>query len=118
MSSTSVFLHVDFASALLLAPYVVASVPASVAQGVLQGEQRFRALAGVQVAAALMRLALGVAFVWAGLGVTGALLATVVSAALTVPIAFRLLHIGHRAWRSARRSLASIRGDIALLSSD
>ena len=37
----SVFLHVDFASALLLAPYVVASVPASVAQGVLQGEQRF-----------------------------------------------------------------------------
>ena len=38
----SVFLHVDFASALLLAPYVVASVPASVAQGVLQGEQRFR----------------------------------------------------------------------------
>jgi glycosyltransferase involved in cell wall biosynthesis/O-antigen/teichoic acid export membrane protein len=109
----SIFLHVDLASALLLAPYVVVSVPASVAQGVLQGEQRFRALAGVQVAAALMRLALGVAFVWAGLGVTGALLATVASAALTVPIAFRLLHIGRRAWRSAKRSLASVRGDIA-----
>ena len=60
-----------------------------------------------------LRLVLGIAFVWAGLGVSGALLATVASAALTVPIAFRLLHIGRRAWGSAKRSLASVRGDIA-----
>jgi glycosyltransferase involved in cell wall biosynthesis/O-antigen/teichoic acid export membrane protein len=107
------FLHVDLVAALLLAPYVVASVPASVAQGVLQGEHRFAALAGVQVVGTLLRLALGVGLVAGGLGVTGAVLATVLSAALTVPIAFLTLHIGRATWRAAHRSLSTLRGNVA-----
>jgi glycosyltransferase involved in cell wall biosynthesis/O-antigen/teichoic acid export membrane protein len=109
----SIFLRVDLGSALLLAPYVVASIPASVAQGVLQGERRFGALASVQLTAAVLRLGLGIAFVWAGLGVPGAVLATAASAVLVLPIAFRLLHIGRTAWRAAARRAASVRGEIA-----
>jgi len=108
----SLFLHVDYLAALLLAPYVVASVPASVAQGVLQGEHRFAALAGVQVASTLVRLGLGVGLVWAGFGVTGAVLATTLAAILIIPLAFGLLRIGRNAWRSARRRLGTLRGDV------
>lgn len=109
----SLFLDVDIVSALLLAPFVVASVPISVAQGVLQGEHRFQALAALQVTAALLRLALGIALVWAGLGVIGAVLATALGTSLTVPLAFRVLHVGRRAWRSARATLMALRGDLA-----
>ena len=107
----SLFLDVDLVSAVLLAPFVVASVPTSVAQGVLQGEHRFRALAALQVAAPLLRLALGIALVWAGFGVSGAILATALAAVLTVPLAFRVLRISRRAWRAARRTLTAVRGD-------
>ncbi len=109
----SVFLDVDLVSALLLAPFVVASVPTSVALGVLQGEHRFQALAALQVTTTILRLALGITFVWAGLGVIGAVLATAVAAALTVPLAFRSLRVGRRAWRAAHRTLAAVRGDLA-----
>ena len=109
----SLFLDVDLVSALLLAPFVVASVPTSVAQGVLQGQHRFRALAALQLSSALLRLGLGIALVWAGLGVIGAVLATALSAALTVPLAFYVLRVGRRAWRTARRTLAAVRGDFA-----
>ena len=85
----SVFLDVDLVSALLLAPFVVASVPTSVALGVLQGEHRFQALAALQLTTTVLRLALGITLVWAGLGVIGAVLATALAAALTVPLAFR-----------------------------
>jgi glycosyltransferase involved in cell wall biosynthesis/O-antigen/teichoic acid export membrane protein len=108
----SVFLNVDIVSALLLAPFVVASVPTSVAQGVLQGQERFRSLAALQLTTALLRLALGISLVWAGLGVIGAVLATALGAALTVPLAFRILRVGRRAWRAARRTLAAVRGDL------
>jgi glycosyltransferase involved in cell wall biosynthesis/O-antigen/teichoic acid export membrane protein len=109
----SLFLDVDIISALLLAPFVVASVPTSVAQGVLQGDHRFQALAALQLTAALLRLALGIALVWAGLGVIGAVLATALSAGLVVPVAFAVLRVGRRAWRTARRTLAAVRGDLA-----
>ena len=109
----SLFLDVDIISALLLAPFVVASVPASVAQGVLQGEHRFQALAALQLTTTVLRLALGIALVWAGLGVIGAVLASALSAALAVPLAFRILRVGRRAWQTAHRTLASVRGDLA-----
>ena len=109
----SVFLDVDIVSALLLAPFVVASVPTSVALGVLQGEHRFQALAALQLTTTVLRLALGITLVWAGLGVIGAVLATTLSAALTVPLAFRSLRVGRRAWRTAHRTLAAVRGDLA-----
>ena len=108
----SVFLDVDIVSALLLAPFVVASVPTSVALGVLQGEHRFQALAALQLTTTVLRLALGITLVWAGLGVIGAVLATALSAALTVPLAFRSLRVGRRAWRAAHRTLAAVRGDL------
>ena len=49
---------------------------------------------------------------WAGLGVIGAVLATALAAALTVPLAFRSLRVGRRAWRAAHRTLAAVRGDL------
>jgi glycosyltransferase involved in cell wall biosynthesis/O-antigen/teichoic acid export membrane protein len=109
----SLFLRVDLLSSLLLAPYVVVSVPVSVVQGVLQGEQRFRGLAGLQLATTLLRLLLGVGLVWAGLGVTGAVLATVLATGLMVPASFTVLGISRLDWTEARTTLASLRGDVA-----
>ena len=106
------FLHVDIVSSLLLAPYVVASIPASVAQGVLQGAHRFHGLAGLQIATTILRLVTGVTFVWMGLGVPGALLATAVSTSLAVPMALRLVGVGRTTWLRAKRTLASVRGDL------
>lgn len=108
----SAFLHVDLVASLMLAPYVVASVPASVAQGILQGQQRFVALAGFQLIATLLRLGFGVGFVSAGLGVTGALLGTVVAAALVVPLAFRLVRVKLATLTAARRGLDTLRGEL------
>ena len=73
----SVFLHIGLVPAMLLAPYVVASVPLSVAYGVLQGQLRFKALAVLILVGVALRFALGVTLVSAGLGVSGALLGTV-----------------------------------------
>jgi glycosyltransferase involved in cell wall biosynthesis/O-antigen/teichoic acid export membrane protein len=108
----SVFLRVDIASCLLLAPYVAASIPVSVAQGVLQGGRRFTALAGLQLTMTLARLVLGIAAVWAGFGVAGAVAATAASAFLVLPLALRLVRVGRTAWRRAQHTLAAVRGDL------
>lgn len=107
----ALFLHVDAVSALLLAPYVTASIPVSVAQGVLQGSHRFQGLATLQLATTLLRLGLGVTLVWAGLGVAGAVLATALAAVLTIPIALRFVHLGRRRWARTKRTIAAVRGD-------
>ena len=107
----ALFLRVDTVSALLLAPYVTASIPVSVAQGVLQGSHRFQALATLQLATTMLRLGLGVSLVWAGLGVMGALLATALAAMLTIPIALRFVRLGRRTWTRTKRTIAAVRGD-------
>jgi len=109
----SVFLHVSTISALLLAPYVTASIPVSVAQGVLQGGHRFKGLAALQLTTTILRLVLGVTLVWAGLGILGAMAATALASALTVPIALRFLRVGLKSWARAKRTLAAVRGDFA-----
>jgi len=107
----SVFLHVGIGPAALLAPFVVASVALSVAYGVLQGQLRFKALAGLILAGVGLRFVLGVTLVGVGLGVAGALLATVLATALTVPLALHLVHVDRVARRSARRILDALRAD-------
>jgi glycosyltransferase involved in cell wall biosynthesis/O-antigen/teichoic acid export membrane protein len=109
----SLFLHVGIGSALLLPLYVVASVPGSVASGVLQGQLRFKALAVLALSAVAFRLVIGIALVSAGLGVVGALLGTVLGAALTVPLAFYLVRVDRRVWRGAARALSQLRGELA-----
>jgi glycosyltransferase involved in cell wall biosynthesis/O-antigen/teichoic acid export membrane protein len=108
----SLFLHVGLESTVLLAPYVVASVPISIAYGVLQGRLRLRALAALILLGVGLRLALGVSFVVAGLGIPGALLGTVLATALPIPIAFWILGVNRSAWARARRALADVRGEL------
>ena len=108
----SVFLHIGIAPAMLLAPYVVASVPLSVAYGVLQGQLRFKALATLIMVGVALRFVLGVTLVGAGLGVSGALLGTVLATALTVPLAVYVIRVDRVAWRGARRILHALRADV------
>ena len=110
----SVFLHVGIVPAMLLAPYVVASVPLSVAYGVLQGQLRFGALAALILAGVALRFAIGVTLVSAGLGVSGALLGTVLAVALAVPLAIHLLRIDRAARRGAKRILGALRADVGV----
>jgi glycosyltransferase involved in cell wall biosynthesis/O-antigen/teichoic acid export membrane protein len=113
MPVMSLFLHVGIASALLLPLYVVASVPTAVASGVLQGEMRFKALAGLSLSGVVFRLVIGIGLVWLGLGVPGALLGTVLAAALTIPLAFYLTHVDRLTWKGADKTLAAFRGEFA-----
>jgi glycosyltransferase involved in cell wall biosynthesis/O-antigen/teichoic acid export membrane protein len=108
----SVFLHIGIAPAVLLAPYVVASVPLSVAYGVLQGQLRFKALATLILVGVALRFALGVTLVVAGLGLSGALLGTVLATTLTVPLAVYVIRVDRVAWRGARRILHALRADV------
>lgn len=109
----TVFLHVGYDSTILLAPYVAASVPMSVAYGVLQGALRLKALALLLLLSVVVRLVFGVTFVWIGLGVPGALLGTVLATVLPIPVALRILRVDMAGWRRARRALGSVRGELA-----
>ena len=108
----SVFLHVGTAPAMLLAPFVVASVPLSVAYGVLQGQLRFKALGTLILVSVVLRFVFGVTFVVAGLGVAGALLGTVLATALTVPLAVYAIRVDRVVWRSAKRIFHALRADV------
>jgi glycosyltransferase involved in cell wall biosynthesis/O-antigen/teichoic acid export membrane protein len=108
----SLFLHVSVGSAMLLAPYVAASVPISVAFGILQGQQRFKALAALVLANVAFRLVFGVTLVALGLGVPGALLGTVIATLLTIPVAFHLVRVDRSAWRGTRRDIGAVRGGL------
>jgi glycosyltransferase involved in cell wall biosynthesis/O-antigen/teichoic acid export membrane protein len=108
----SVFLHVSVGSAMLLAPYVAGSVPVSVAYGILQGQQRFKALAVLVLANVVFRLAFGVTLVGLGLGVPGALVGTLIATLLTIPIAFHLVRVDRSAWHRTRRDIGAVRGGL------
>ena len=107
----SIFLHIGIAPAMLLAPFVVASVPLSVGYGVLQGQLRFKALAMLILVGVALRFVFGVTLVSVGLGVSGALLGTVLATALTVPLAVYVIRVDRVAWRGARRILHALRAD-------
>ncbi len=107
------FLHIGFGTATLLAPYVLVSILASVPLGVLQGELRFVPLAGLALAGVAVRLGSGIALVWAGVGVTGAMLGTVAAQAATFALGVRLLRMTRDAWRATRRTVGHLRGTFA-----
>jgi O-antigen/teichoic acid export membrane protein len=68
------FLHLDSAVPVLWLALALAPTPLLFAvQGLLQGRERFGALAAVMVAGAGVKLAIGLALVTAGLGVSGAM---------------------------------------------
>ena len=82
------FLHLGSVTpVLMLALLLVPSVIGAVLQGVLIGKLQFTPIAiAMVVGLGVSRLLFGVVFVEAGLGVTGAMLATVASAVVTVGI--------------------------------
>jgi hypothetical protein len=109
----AVFLHVDPASAALFAPYVVLSILASVPLGALQGQLRFQPLVLASLAGVALRLSTGIALVWAGLGVPGAMLASVLAQGATLGLGILLLRLPRGSWRSATRTLSHLRGGFA-----
>ena len=107
----ALFLHVDAVSASLFAPYVFVSLLASVPLGSLQGTMRFPALAGASLAGVAIRLGAGIGLVAAGLGIPGAMLATVLAQVTTLALGIGLLNLSKTAWRGARWTLGHLRGD-------
>ncbi|MFL6028880.1 MAG: lipopolysaccharide biosynthesis protein, partial [Gaiellaceae bacterium] len=107
------FLHVGLLSAALLAPYVLFSLLTAVPLGVLQGAHRFGGLAGLMLLSVAVRLAAGIAFVWAGLGVPGAVLATALSPLVVLVVGVRLVRPVSPRGQKERASLEHLRGRFA-----
>jgi O-antigen/teichoic acid export membrane protein len=85
------FLHLEGAAPVLWLALAVAPTPLLFAvQGLLQGRERFGALATVMVAGAAVKLAIGLALVAAGLGVGGAMAGVAAGAALAAVAGLRL----------------------------
>jgi O-antigen/teichoic acid export membrane protein len=85
------FLHLDSAVPVLWLALALAPTPLLFAvQGLLQGLERFGALAGVMVAGAAVKLAAGLALVAVGLGVSGAMAGVAAGALLASLAGLRL----------------------------
>jgi O-antigen/teichoic acid export membrane protein len=85
------FLHLEGAVPVLWLALALAPTPLLFAvQGLLQGRQRFGALAAVMVAGATVKLAIGLALVAAGLGVPGAMAGVAAGATLAALAGLRL----------------------------
>jgi hypothetical protein len=85
------FLHLEGAAPVLWLALAVAPTPLLFAvQGLLQGRERFGALATVMVAGAAVKLAIGLALVAAGFGVGGAMAGVAAGAALAAVAGLRL----------------------------
>jgi glycosyltransferase involved in cell wall biosynthesis/O-antigen/teichoic acid export membrane protein len=108
----SLFLDVGYASASLLAPYVVLGTLGAIPLGVLQGAMRFGGFAAVVLGGVAVRLASGIGLVDAGFGVPGAMFASTLAAGFS--LVFGLWLIGHRGvWpERATRGYESVRGDL------
>lgn len=116
--ATAALLHVAGVPAAMLAPYLLLSLLAAVPLGVLQGELRFSALAVAVVVGVAVRLGAGIGLVWAGVGVTGAMLATVLAQGSSLAVAAALVGLHRDEWRTSRASFGLLRGEVwvALLS--
>ena len=85
------FLHLDTAMPVLWLALALAPTPLLFAvQGLLQGRERFGALAAVMVAGAAVKLAAGLALVAAGLGVSGAMAGVAAGGVLAALAGLRL----------------------------
>jgi glycosyltransferase involved in cell wall biosynthesis/O-antigen/teichoic acid export membrane protein len=106
----AIFLDVSLASASLLAPVVVLGTLGAIPLGVLQGAMRFGAFAVVVLSGVGVRLATGIGFVEAGLGVPGAMLASSVAAAVSLVVGFSLVGLRWGWLARAKGSLEPFRG--------
>jgi O-antigen/teichoic acid export membrane protein len=75
-----------------LATALLPSVMLPVAQGGLQGRQRFGALSGNMLLGTGVRLLIGLLFIWLGWGVKGALAASTVAGLVALLVAMWMLH--------------------------
>ncbi|HZG93686.1 MAG TPA: polysaccharide biosynthesis C-terminal domain-containing protein [Mycobacteriales bacterium] len=99
---TARFLHLDSPWPVVWLALQLATLPlVATYQGMLQGVERFRALAVALLAAGVTRLAFGAAFVSIGWGVTGAMAATAAGSAATAVLGAAL--VGRFGGRSTRR---------------
>jgi glycosyltransferase involved in cell wall biosynthesis/O-antigen/teichoic acid export membrane protein len=107
------FLRVGIMSVALLGAYVLGSSLLAVPLGVMQGLERFRAMASVMLAGVFVRLVMGVVLVDGGWGIEGALLATVLGPAVSLVLAQRLLwrRRGDRDATSRPWSVTLLRGE-------
>jgi glycosyltransferase involved in cell wall biosynthesis/O-antigen/teichoic acid export membrane protein len=110
----ALFLDVSVASSSLLAPYILLASLGAVPLGVLQGTMRFGAFAGLVLIGVAVRLAAGIGFVQLGLGVPGAMLASVLAAAVSLVLGFWLIRLRRDWLTSVGRSLEAIRGEFGL----
>jgi O-antigen/teichoic acid export membrane protein len=91
------FLHLDSAVPVLWLALALAPTPLLFAvQGLLQGQERFGALAAVLLAGAGVKLAIGLALVAAGLGVSGAMAGVTAGGVLAALAGLRLAGRGGR----------------------
>jgi glycosyltransferase involved in cell wall biosynthesis/O-antigen/teichoic acid export membrane protein len=104
------FLHTEAGAAVLLAPYWLVSLMLSAPLGLLQGRLRFGAFSSIAVASVAVRLFAGVGMVWAGFGVTGAIMGTVLAQVASLALALTLAGVG-MAWRRVRATLSVLRGE-------
>ena len=97
------FLHLDSAVPVLWLALALAPTPLLFAvQGLLQGRERFAALATVMVAGAMVKLAIGLALVAVGLGVSGAMAGVAAGGVLAALAGLHLAGEGGPGVRPAR----------------
>jgi O-antigen/teichoic acid export membrane protein len=120
------FLHLDSAGPVLWLALALAPTPLLFAvQGLLQGRERFGALAAVMVAGAVVKLAIGLALVAAGLGVSGALAGVAAGGILAALAGLRLAgpgtrgaHPGPTIWREVGTATTGLLGLFLLANLD
>lgn len=106
-------LHIGILPSILLSPFAFFALVASVPLGILQGRKRFLGLGWTMTAGVLGRLLVGVGLMYAGWGITGALIGSVLAQALVLAISMHLLRLPRSAWRAGAASLQGVRGELA-----
>jgi len=109
----AMFLRTGSPAASLLGPYVLLAFVSSVPLGVLQGRLQFTALAWAALLSVVVRLVIGIGLVWAGFGIAGAIMGTVLGQAATLGVALLLTGIRREAFARGEWKIASLRGDYA-----
>jgi O-antigen/teichoic acid export membrane protein len=105
------FLHLGSLAPALWLAAALAPLPAIAAmQGMLQGRERFGALAAVLLAAAVGKLAAGLALVALGGGVAGAVAGAAAGGALALLIGLALVGVPLARWRWRLRGVVAFRG--------
>lgn len=105
------FLRTEAGPAALLGPFWLLSLLLSVPMGVIQGRLQFTALGAVALLGVAVRLGAGIALVWAGFGVMGAMLGTVLAQAASLGVATGVIRLSRKAWKAGRANISILRGE-------